>query len=111
MNAILIDPEAKSIEYVQVPDDERRSLIELRRLVHAGSEGLDFAYPFEGQLGEMIIVGGNSALQDPPLKRFTVPGSKWPIYGRAVLMGFNKIGQTRATKMTVDDVSKWIEFE
>ena len=109
MRAILIDPESRSVQYIDVPHQtETESLAECHRLV--GEDAIDIAKPFGG-LREMVIVGDRSALQEPRLPCFRVAGYHWPLYGRAVVMGYNREGATRPTKMTLEELREWIEFQ
>ena len=118
MKAILIDPAQRSLEWIDIPDvpestvgrrkpDFRRveSLMKLREIV---GDYLDFAYIMPG---EAIAAGDHSALQDPPLPRYWISGYHWPLYGRGVVLGYNTDGSERETRLTVEELSKMIEFE
>jgi len=107
MKAILIDPGEKSVEYVELTGPGEH-LPELHRLV--GDDCIDIAKPFGG-LREMVIVGDHSALHEPALPHFKVAGYHWPLHGKAVVLGFNQVGATKPTKMTLEEVLEWIEFE
>jgi hypothetical protein len=58
----------------------------------------------------MIVVGDHSALHEPPLPSFKVPGCKWLFYGRALVFGHTASGKTLPVKLSVEQVSEWIEF-
>jgi hypothetical protein len=105
MKAILIDPAERSLEWIDIPEGTRESLIKIREIV---GDYLDFAYV---RPGESIAVGDKSALQDPPLPRYRISGYKWPIYGRGVVLGYDGHGNERETRLTVEELSEMIEFE
>jgi hypothetical protein len=106
LKAILIDPFKRSLETIDVmPGDEPETLMELHRLVGEGA--LDFAQVYRG---EQIAVGGHSALQDPPLPAFSLQGYKEALYGRGVVLGYSAGGKSRDTRLTVDALSKLIEW-
>jgi hypothetical protein len=106
MKAILINPFEKSLATIDIaPGDDPFTLMELHRLV--GEDALDFAYPYRG---EAIAVGDHSALQEPPLPAFALDGFKDTLYGRAVVIGHSRDGKSRDTKLTVDKLSKMIEW-
>ena len=106
MKAILIDPFEKSLTTIDIaPGDQPYTLIELHRLV--GEDCLDFAYPYRG---ESVAVGDHSRLQEPPLPAFLLDGYKETLYGRAVVLGHSRDGKSRDTKLTVDKLSKLIEW-
>jgi hypothetical protein len=106
MKAILINPFEKSLATIQIaPGDQSDTLLELHRLV--GEDALAFAYPYPG---ESIAVGDHSALHEPPLPAFTLEGYKRTLYGRGVIMGHSTGGESRDTKLTVDKLSKLIEW-
>ena len=109
MKAILIDPQNRSVQYIDVPHQTEIEGLEVcHRLV--GEDTIDIARPFGG-MREMVIVGDNSALHEPPLPSFTVAGYRWPLYGRAVVMGYDRGGASRPTRMTLEEIQEWIEFE
>ena len=105
MKAILVDPWKRSLETIDIKDETVPSLLQLRELV--GENALDFTYPWPG---EAIAVGDHSALADPPLPRWYVTGYQHPLYGRGVVVGHTAIGKERDTRLTVDQLSKIIEF-
>jgi hypothetical protein len=106
MKAILINPFEKSLETIDIaPGDQPYTLMELHRLV--GEDAIDFAYPYPG---ETIAVGDKSALQEPPLPAFTLEGHKDTLYGRGVVLGHSRDGKSRDTKLTVEELSKMIEW-
>lgn len=106
MKAILIDPAQRSLEWIDVPEGTGpEALMKLRELV---GDYLDFAYIMPG---ESVAVADHGALQEPPLARFWINGHKWPLYGRGVVLGHHKDGSERATRLTLEELSKMIEFE
>jgi hypothetical protein len=106
MKAILINPFEKSLATIDIaPGDEPHTLLELHRLV--GEDALDFAYPYPGVA---IALGDHSANQQPPLPAFILPGYFPTLYGRAVVMGHSRQGESRDTKLTVEELSKLIEW-
>jgi hypothetical protein len=104
MKAILIDPAEHSIEYVETPAE----VLDIRRLI--GCDGFDEAFPFGTQAGEVFYVNDNGALQTPPLAHFMVPGYRWRLFGRALVLGFDKGGKERSTNLTVEALSRFIKF-
>jgi hypothetical protein len=107
VKGILIDPAAKSVEEIEIPDDEVPSLMELHRLV--GENALDFAYLKDFRL--MIAVGDHSALADPPLASFQVEGFGGVLYGRAVVIGYNARGATVSSRLSVEQMHELISFQ
>ena len=106
MKAILINPFEKSLTTIDIaPGDQPYTLLELYRFV--GEDALAFAYPYPG---ESIAVGDHSALHEPPLPAFTLDGYKGTLYGRGVVLGHSRGGESRDTKLTVDKLSKLIEW-
>lgn len=105
MKAILIDPFARSVEYIE----SDLSLPEIYRLV--GENGVDFCRPFPGQPYEVAIVGDHSALQMPPLAHFFVDGYDEPLYGKTLVFAVSGNGSERPTRLSVEQVRDWIEFE
>ena len=102
MKAILIDPGARSIEYVET----LAALHDIYKLV--GEDSIDSAFVF-GK-GEVGFVGDHSALQNPPLPHFFVPGYKWPLHGRMLVLGVSPGGASRSTRLTVEQLSAVIIF-
>jgi hypothetical protein len=138
MKAILIDPWKRSLETIDLlPGTSKPAIEQLYELV--GERGLDEALAREAHSlpterlpnaladvidkahllgggvliapGEVILVGDHSALADPRLPAYRIDGCKWPLHGRGVLVGFNRDGKERNTGLTVDELSKMIEFE
>jgi hypothetical protein len=107
MKGILVDPWAKSVEAILIPEDEAASLIELRRLVK--EDALDFAYLKDLRI--TIAVGDHSALADPPLASFEVEGLAGRLYGRAVVMGYDARGATVSAKLSVEAMHELISFQ
>jgi hypothetical protein len=103
MKAILIDPFEKSI--IGILTDG--SLQEIYEFI--GCDCIDTACPFDTR-NEVVFVGDNSALQDPPLPRFYVPGYDWPLYGRAMVFGRQAGGECVSTELTVEQVRKVVVF-
>jgi hypothetical protein len=106
MKGILIDPWAKSVEAIEIPEDEVASLMELKRLV--GENTLDFAYLKDLRI--TIAVGDHSALADPPLASFEVEGLAWPLYGRAVVLGYDARGATVFSGLSVEQMHELVSF-
>lgn len=106
MKAILIDPAERSIEMIDVPKGSGPdAIMVLRQIV---GDYLDFAYI---RKGESIAVGDHGALHVPPLPRFWIDGCQHPFYGRGVVLGYRSDGSERETRLTVEELSKMIEFE
>ena|SRR5215472_15126759 len=104
MKAILIDPWEKSIGIVDVEEGTHwAALQDLYKLV--GEDGLDFCRL--GQ-GECILVGDHSALHNPPLPHYRIGAEIF--YGRGVVLGYNRDGNERETKLTVEDISRAIDW-
>jgi hypothetical protein len=106
VKALLIDPFAKSVEAILIPEDEVASLIELRRLVK--EDTLDFAYLKDLRI--TIAVGDHSALADPPLASFQVEGLAGRLYGRAVVLGYDAAGASVSAKLSVEQMHELISF-
>jgi hypothetical protein len=106
MKALLIDPLAKSVEAIEIPDDRVPSLRELHRLV--GEDALDFAYLKDLRLA--IAVGDHSALADPPAPSFEVEGLAGRLYGRAVVMGYDAGGATVSNRLSVEEMHELVSF-
>lgn len=107
MKAILIDPWERSLETIDIrKGSDREALQQLYKLV--GEDCLDVAYI---RLGESIWVGDHSALADPPLPSYRISGYRDRLYGRGVVIGYNKDGSDRQTKLSVDELSKMISWE
>jgi hypothetical protein len=105
MKAILIDPFARSVEYIE----SELTTPEVYQIV--GEPALDFCRPFPGHPFEVAIVGDHSALQMPPLPRFFVDGFIEPIYGKTLVYGVTVDGKDQPTGLTIEEVRNWIEFE
>jgi hypothetical protein len=106
MRAILIDPWKRSLETIDITrGNDPAALHELYQFV--GEDAIDAAYI---RLGESIIVGDHSALADPPLPSYWINGFPERLYGRGVVIGYNKDGSERETRLTVDDISKMITW-
>jgi hypothetical protein len=107
MKAILIDPWQRSLETIELQSGYDTVALEaLYKLV--GEEGLDAAYIMPG---ESILVGDHSALADPPLASYSVEGYKHRLYGKGVVIGYNRYGKERSTRLSVDQLSKLISFD
>jgi hypothetical protein len=106
VKALLIDPFAKSVEAILIPDDAVSSLMELHRLV--GENTLDFAYLKDLRI--TIAVGDHSALADPPLASFELEGLAGRLYGRAVVFGYDAAGATVSAKLSVEEMHELISF-
>jgi hypothetical protein len=106
VKGLLIDPWAKSVEEVEIPVEEVASLMELHRLV--GENALDFAYLKDCKIS--IAVGDHSALADPPNPGFGVEGLAGPLYGRAVVLGYDARGATVSAKLSVQEMHELLSF-
>jgi len=107
MKAILIDPWQRSLETIELPGGYDVVALEaLYKLV--GEEGFDAAYIMPG---ESIIVGDHSALCNPPLPSYSVEGYKHRLYGKGVVIGYNRYGKERSTRLSVDQLSKLVSFD
>lgn len=105
MKAILINPFARSIEYVET----ELTLEVLHRLVD--EDCIDICRPFPGHRFECVVVGDHSALADPPLASFSVEGYPNHLYGRAVVYRTSHDGKEYPTKLTLEEVANLIEFQ
>jgi hypothetical protein len=106
VKGILIDPVAKSVEAIEIPEDKVRSLMEVHRLV--GENALDFAYLKDLRL--QIAVGDHSALADPPLPSFEVEGLAGRLYGRAVVLGYDARGASVSSRLSVEEMHEVVTF-
>jgi hypothetical protein len=104
MKAILIDPGNRAIHYVETAAE----LPDIHQLI--GCDTIDAAYPFGKDAGEVFYVDDNGALKSPPLPHFLVPGFPWPIFGRALVLGFTRSGKDRSTGLTVEQIYEAIIF-
>ena len=102
MKAILIDPWKRSIEYVETTG----KLYDLYQLI--GCRYVEAAYVFGKS--EVGFVGDESALQEPPLPHFFVPGYKWPLHGRMLVLGYTASGANRSTGLTIEQLSVLVIF-
>jgi len=102
MKGILVDPVAKSVEYIQSEDGF--PLGELHQLI--GAEALDFCYPF-GRAENVVIDDEGVAKK---LASWQLEGYDWPIYGRAIIFGRDAIGGDRSTRLTVEEVYEVVTF-
>jgi hypothetical protein len=108
MRAILIDPFARSVEYVEIlSGDGPEGLMETYRLV--GENGIDTCFPFSDP-GEFVIVGDHSALHAPPWPHFRISGYHGWLYGKALVCGRTRGGATRDTHLRVEQVHELVEF-
>jgi hypothetical protein len=101
MKGILIDPAKKSVEAVE---SESFDLSELHKLL-LGAETLDFCHPF-GKT-ETVAVDDNGMSRELP--HFFIEGFRWPIFGRAVIMGRGSAGG-RSRHLSVEEVFDLITF-
>jgi hypothetical protein len=101
VKGILIDPVARSVEYLESDSFELEELYSL-----IGADTLDFAHPF-GRM-ETLLVDDNGLGKE--LESFRIDGYRWPIYGRAVILGRDASGETRSTGLTVESVYEVIKF-
>src|SRR5262245_55960080 len=106
MKALLIDPWARSVEVVEIPKEELDSIQVFYQLV--GEKGLDFAYLREHKCA--FVVGDHSALHDPPVPSFRVEGLGWPLYGRSVVIGYGKSGESLECPLSVEAMFELVEF-
>jgi hypothetical protein len=104
IRAIVIDPQNRSLEYRDIED----TLPAFHNAV--GADLLDCCYPF-APARECLWVAEYGALQNPPLPHFRIVGYRWPIYGKALLIGYGRAGETRSTTLTVDELYSQIDFE
>ena len=73
-------------------------------------QSMDSAFPFGRNIREVFFVDDLGALKAPALPRFFIRGYRWPFYGRAVVLGFDRSGKEYSTKLTVDWLSDQIVF-
>ena len=107
MKAILIDPSNRSLETIDIiAGYDRAALEQLYELV--GEDCIDAAY---FRSGESIIVGDHSALSYPSLPSYTVEGYNFRLFGRGVVIGYNRDGSERETRLTVDELSRIIHWD
>jgi hypothetical protein len=102
VKGILVDPIAKSVEYIV--SEGGFSLSELHRLI--GAEALDFFHPF-GRTETVVVDDGGIGKRLTP---FRIEGYDWPIYGRAIILGRDSGGGERSTRLTVEEVHELVTF-
>jgi len=102
MKGILVDPVAKSVEYIVSEDGF--PLEELHQLI--GAEALDFCYPF-GRTENVVVDDGGIA---KGLAVFKLEGYDWPLYGRTIIFGRDAGGGDRSTSLTVEEVYELVTF-
>jgi hypothetical protein len=102
VKGILVDPEQKSVEYIE--REGGFSLGELHELL--GAEALDFFYPF-GRTETVVVDDGGMS---QGLASFWFEGYDAPIYGRAIIFGRDSGGGERSTRLTVEEVYELIRF-
>lgn len=109
MKAILIDPWERSLSTIDLIDGKTNVVCQLQHLYElVGEKGIDAAYIMPG---ESIIVGDHSAVSDPALPSYSVEGYRHRLYGRGVLIGYTTSGEERETRLSVDDLSKLINWD
>ena len=106
MKAILIDPAARSIQYVEIAGEtDREQNPQIKQLV--GENEIDvYVVPLAAH---MVVVGEHSALQIPPLPKFMLFDQIF--FGRALIFGMSVIGATLPLQITIEKVSVLIDFE
>jgi hypothetical protein len=104
MKAILINPAERSIAYVETRDE----LADFHRLV--GSDCLDWCRPFAG-LREAAIVDDSGATTSPRPPAFEIVGYHHPLFGRALVLGYNGAGASRSTMLTIEQVAELVNFD
>jgi hypothetical protein len=102
VKGILVDPFAKSVEYIE--REGGFSLEELHRLI--GAEALDFCHPF-GRTETVVVDDGGIRKRLAP---FRIEGYGAPIYGRAVIFGRDSGGGERDTRLSVEEVHEVVSF-
>jgi hypothetical protein len=103
VKGILVDPVAKSVEYIV--SEGGFSLGELHRLI--GAEALDFCHPF-GRTETVVVDDGGMFKRLTP---FWIEGyGDSPIYGRAIIFGRDGGGGERSTGLTVEEVYELVSF-
>jgi hypothetical protein len=103
VKGILVDPVAKSVEYIE--REGGFSLEELHRLI--GAEALDFFHPF-GRTETVVVDDGGMFKRLTP---FWIEGyGDSPIYGRAIIFGRDSGGGERSTSLTVEEVHEVVTF-
>jgi hypothetical protein len=102
VKGILVDPVARSVEYIE--RDGGFSLSELHRLI--GAEALDFCHPF-GRTETVVVDDGGMF---KALASFRIEGYDAPIYGRAIIFGRGSGGGDRSTGLTVEEVHELVTF-
>jgi hypothetical protein len=102
VRGILVDPVAKSVEYIVSEDGF--TLGELHELI--GAEALDFCHPF-GRTETVVVDDGGIRKRLAP---FRLEGYDWPIYGRAIIFGRDAGGGERDTRLSVEEVHELVSF-
>ena len=104
MKAILIDPAECSIRAIETPAE----LADLHSIIQC--DAMDSCMPFGRQVGEVFYVDDYGMLRKPPKPHFLIRGYHWPVYGRAVVLGFDKAGKEHSTNLTVEWLHQQIIF-
>jgi hypothetical protein len=74
-----------------------------------GCECIDACRPF-GPC-EVLYVDDEGMLKDPPLPSFLILGYPHALYGRGLVLGFRKNGESRSTRLTLADLDWKIAFK
>jgi|SRR5262245_5640795 len=102
MRAILIDPEMRTVSYIQLPRD---AVEEMHTII--GCEGLD--HMTISDMHDSLWVD-DMGLRKGPVYAFKLPIARDPIPGRAIVIGADEAGRTCPPFFPIDILRREIEW-
>ena len=106
MKAILIDPERRTVEPIELPDNDIAIGEEMQRII--GCSGLD--YGLIDDMRDTIWVDEFGLKRGKPIHAFKLPVQHDPYAGKAVILGADDMGATCAPYIPIDLLRQDIEW-
>lgn len=105
MKAYLIDPEARTVRPIELPDKDKNMLDEMRRIV-----GGDMDHGPISDEHDSIWVYEFGLKRGEPVYAFKLPVQHEPYAGRAIIIGADDRGLTRPPFIPIDVLMRDIEW-
>jgi hypothetical protein len=101
---ILIDPNQRSVAYVESEFKHEQIL----KILDVKSNLLDFSAGIFGRWTQTIVEDFSAFNLDLP--SFNVRDYRWPIRGRALVIGYDSAGETQSVPATIEQIHAMIEW-
>jgi len=103
----MIDPELRRISEVELPNTDRESLREMRRLI--GCQGLDWGHLDD--MGDMFWVDEHGLARGKPIYAFKLRINSSPFAGRAIVTGCDlDTRESQAPYVDVEFLAREVEW-